>query len=89
MVKPWKVAELKVSGHYNRAMEAYTELYETIQRLQYREFFSVRGTSSYSEELEEMRSLHTESGNRGWCKEMMNDLHTSLKRLIEDFEEFK
>ena len=72
-------------------MEAYTELYETIQRLQYREFFSVSGTSSYSEELEEMRSLkkHTESGNRGRCKEMMNDLHTSLKRLIEDFEEFK
>ena len=78
-------------GHYNRAVEAYTELYEAILRLQYKEFFKENGVLTYHKELEALRTLKelTKHGKTSQCKEVLDYLPISLQKLMKDFVDFK
>ena len=71
--------------------QGYPDLYEAIQRLQYKEFFKEKGVKLYSAEFTVLQSLKkstiTEDSTK--CKVIIDNSAYSCKKMFLDFKEFK
>ena len=77
--------------HYTRSLKDLTMLCECIQRLQWAEFFRVKGVGKYKAELELLKCIKgcVSEKDREGSKEHLNAFLVISFQMIEDFKAFK
>lgn len=77
-------------GHYNRSLDAQKLLAESMQRLLYKEFFVENGVTRYSDVLEILGQLKSNTASRiiQESKDLLSDFKATASKLINDLKDF-